>query len=192
MQQLGERVGRLHGVTPSVTCRQCAQRTEALVCLLQDILSDGDIDQRRMDIAVSEIGRQEWKLVLRIDAGAIPFQNAVHDHRVTQVVDARTGLALRRFDPGTPQYIDEPICDAMRSVACVSLIVPEQAGIGLCGAFAWRLASRYSRNADNALSVKGRILHFEELRSRIVIVPACRTTSPRSRRASSPECNPAQ
>ena len=104
--------------------------SESLVCLLQDILSDGDIDQRRMDIVVPEIGRQERKLVLRIDAGAIPLENAVHHHRVTQVVNARTGLALRRLDPGTPQYIDEPIGDAMRSVAGVSLIVPEQTGIG--------------------------------------------------------------
>src|ERR1700674_1626262 len=82
-----------------------------------------------MDIPVPKIGRQERELVLRIDAGAIPLENAVHDHRVTQVVDARTGLALQRFNPGTPQYIDEPIGDAVRSVACISLIVPEQAGI---------------------------------------------------------------
>ena len=103
----------------------CSECTEALVCLLQEILRDRDIDQRRMDITVPKIGRQEWKLVLRIDAGPIPFQNAVHDHQVMQVVDARTDLALRRLDPGAPQYADEAPCDAMRSVACVSLIVPE-------------------------------------------------------------------
>src|SRR6266851_10516466 len=82
-----------------------------------------------MDIPVPEIGRQERELVLRVDAGAIPLENAVHHHRVTQVVNAWTGLALRRLNPGTPQYIDEPIRYAMRGVARVSLIVPEQAGI---------------------------------------------------------------
>src|ERR1700680_3867694 len=90
-----------------------------------------------MDIPVPKIGREERELVLRIDAGAIPLENPVHDYRVTQVVDARTGLALQRFNPGTPQYIDEPIGDAVRSVACISLIVPERAGI-----LALRRASR--------------------------------------------------
>jgi hypothetical protein len=31
---------------------------------------------------VPKIGRQERQLFLRIDAGAIPFENAVHDKRM--------------------------------------------------------------------------------------------------------------
>jgi hypothetical protein len=75
-------------------------RSEALAGLLQEVLSDGDVDQRRVDIAVPEIGRQERKFVLRIDARAVPFENAVHHKRVAEVVDTRTGFALRRLDPG--------------------------------------------------------------------------------------------
>ena len=166
MQQPRERVDRFHGCTPSDACRQCdANVTEALVCLLQEILRDRDVDQRRMDIAVPEIGRQEWKLVLRIDAGAIPFENAIHDHGVTQVVNARTGLALRRLDPGTPQDVDEPPCDALTTC---SVHFPDRARTNRNPGFAapspCRLASRYSRSADNALSVNGRISGFEELR----------------------------
>src|ERR1700733_14296429 len=44
-------------------------------------------------------------------------------------MNARTYLALRRLDPGTPKYVDEPQCDALTGVACVSLIVPEQTGV---------------------------------------------------------------
>ena len=194
VQQPGERVDRLHGVHPFRYMQaMCSECTEALVCLLQEILGDGDIDQRRMDIAVPEIGRQERELVLRIDAGAIPLQNAVHDHRVTQVVNARTSLALRRLDPGAPQYVDEARCDALRRVACVSLIVPEQSRNPGFAAPSPRVSPRDIHAMPTAhCRSKGRILDLKNFVSRMVIVPDCRSTSPRSRRASSPIRNPAQ
>src|SRR5260370_11061517 len=116
------------------------ERPEAFVCLLQDFLGDRDVNQRRVDIAVTQICREEWKLILRIDAGAVPLENAVHHERMTQVVDSRASLAFRRLNSGTPQDVDEAPCDAMRRVARIALIVPEQARFGAL----WhlRLASR--------------------------------------------------
>lgn len=52
--------------------------SEALVRLVKKVLGHCDVHQRRMDIAVSKIRRKERQLVLRIDAGAVPFENAVH------------------------------------------------------------------------------------------------------------------
>src|SRR5271154_4221813 len=66
-----------------------SESAEPLTCLVQKILRHGDVHERRMDIAVPEIGREERQLVLRIDAGAIPFEHAVHHERVTQVMNAR-------------------------------------------------------------------------------------------------------
>ena len=118
------------------------ERPEAFACLLQEFLGDRDVDQRRVDIAVTQIGREERQPILRIDAGAVPLENAVHDERVTQVVNARTNLAFRRLDPGTPQDIDKASRYGLRGVAIVPLIMPEQTRFGACGAFTLRLASR--------------------------------------------------
>ena len=108
----------------------CPERPESFVCFLQDFLGDRDVNQRRVDIAVTQICREEWKFLLRIDTGAVPLENAVHHERMSQVVDARASLASRRLNSGTPQDVDEAPCDAVRRVARVALIVPEQAGFG--------------------------------------------------------------
>jgi hypothetical protein len=44
---------------------------------------------------VAQIGCQERQPFLRIDAGAIPREDAVHDHRVSQVMNARPGQGVR-------------------------------------------------------------------------------------------------
>ena len=89
---------------------------EALPGLLQQILRDRDIDQRRMDIAVPEVGRQVRKAILRIDAGAVPVENPVHDERVTNVVNTGADLSLEWFDAGAPQDVDEQPRNALRGV----------------------------------------------------------------------------
>ena len=61
------------------------ERAEALAGLLQKVLRDRDVDQCRMYIAVPEIGRQERQAVLSINAGPVPFKNAVHDERVALI-----------------------------------------------------------------------------------------------------------
>src|SRR5260221_11007344 len=101
------------------------ERPEAFVCMLQDFLGDCDVNQRRVDIAVTQIGREEWKLILRIDAGAVPLENAVHHERMTQIVDARASLAFRRLNSGTPQDVDYAPWDAIGRLARVALTCPE-------------------------------------------------------------------
>src|SRR6185437_1264345 len=48
---------------------------------------------------------------------------------MTQVMDARTRLALRRLDSSASKNVDQRPCDALTRVAGVSLIVPEQTGV---------------------------------------------------------------
>ena len=93
---------------------------------------------------------------------------------------------------GAAQYVYEPPCDAMRGVTIVSLVMPEQARVRILRRL--RLAPRfkYSRSAATALSDNGRILDLKNFVSRMVIVPACRSTSPRFRRAISLSRSPAQ
>jgi hypothetical protein len=43
-----------------------SESAEALTCLVEKILRHGDVNERRMDIAVPQIGREERQLVLRI------------------------------------------------------------------------------------------------------------------------------
>src|SRR6476661_8582056 len=109
-----------------------------------------------------------------------------------QIVDTRPALAFRRFNSGAPQDVDKAACDGMRRVTHVALIVQNRPDSGLCGIFALRLASRYPRSADNALSANGRNLDLKNFVSRMVTVPTCRSISARFRRASSPNRNPAQ
>src|SRR4051812_26611272 len=75
-----------------------AKGAESLVCVLQQILRDGDVHQSRMNVAVPKVSRQERQFVLRVDPGSIPLENAVHYHRVAQIVNAWTSLAFRRLD----------------------------------------------------------------------------------------------
>src|SRR5713101_3668302 len=79
-----------------------SEAAEALTCLVEKVLRHRDVDERRMDIAVPEVGREELQPFLWIDAGAIPFKNAVHHERVTQVMNARPGLASWRLKAGSP------------------------------------------------------------------------------------------
>src|SRR3546814_3412548 len=74
---------RLHGEASG------ADGTEAFACFLQQILRDGDVDQRGVDIPVAHVGGEEVQLVLRIDAGPVPLEYPVDDHRMAQIVNAR-------------------------------------------------------------------------------------------------------
>src|ERR1700752_5226652 len=81
-QQCGERIGLVSCLHPSLDLQTVrSESAEALTCLVEKILRHGDVNERRMDIAVPQIGREERQLVLRIDAGAITFENAVHHER---------------------------------------------------------------------------------------------------------------
>src|SRR5580700_5042390 len=71
----------------------CANCPEPLICVMQQVLGDGDVDQSRVDIPMTEIGREERQAILRVDARPVPFEDPVHDHRVAQVMNARAGFS---------------------------------------------------------------------------------------------------
>src|SRR5260370_40052478 len=56
-----------------------SEAAEALTCLVAKALRHRDVDERRMDIAVPEVGRRDLPPFLAIHACAIPFTTAVHD-----------------------------------------------------------------------------------------------------------------
>src|SRR3546814_15204203 len=69
---------RLHGEASG------ADGTEAFACFLQQILRDGDVDQRGVDIPVAHEGGAEVQLVLRIDAGPVQHGRAGGREQVCQ------------------------------------------------------------------------------------------------------------
>src|SRR5260370_11501875 len=104
-----------------------SKAAEALTRLVEKLLRHRYVNERRMDIPVAQIGCKERQPFLRIDAGAIPREDAVHDHRVSQVMNARPGLASRRLKAGSPQYVDEQPHDRLGRVTRSVLVMPEQA-----------------------------------------------------------------
>src|ERR1700757_1144111 len=63
-----------------------AHRPESLVGVMKQILCNGDVDKGGVDILMTKICREERQPVLRIDARAVPIEDAVHDHRVAQIM----------------------------------------------------------------------------------------------------------
>src|SRR4029077_6330226 len=94
---------------------------------MQKVLRDSDVDQRRVDISMAEIGCEERQTILWVDARLVPFEDPVHDHRVPQVVQARTCSPLRRFQPGTAYDVNKQPSDGLFRIVGATLLVPEQA-----------------------------------------------------------------
>ena len=141
---------------------------------MQQVLRDGDVDQGGVDIPVAQVGREERQAILRIDAGPVPFEDPVHDHRVAQVVETRTGSPRAGLQLSPANDVDEQPSDGLLGVYwCTALLVPEQAGSRIlrCSGTAPCIdigaEARPSRCRDN-----GRILVLKNLVCRIVIVPA--------------------
>jgi len=99
---------------------------EPLAGFLQQILRDGDVDQRRVDVPVTQIGREEVQPVLRVDAGSIPFKDPVHDHRVPQVMHARPRPPGRRLEPSAAHDVGDHRGDRLRGVVAFEVALPEQ------------------------------------------------------------------
>ncbi len=82
--QFRERVCPAHGCTSRPRLRHGAPtHPEPLVGVMKEVLRDGDVDQGGVDIPMAKIGREERQAILRVDARPIPFEDPVHDHRVT-------------------------------------------------------------------------------------------------------------
>ena len=65
--------------------------------LLKQILGNGEVHQRRVDIFVPEIGGQVREARLRIDALAVPGEHAACDEGMAKIVYARTHASRSRF-----------------------------------------------------------------------------------------------
>jgi len=140
-----------------------------------------------------ELGDRQWRALLDR-----------HDETVRQQLTRFRGNEVKNLGDGFMATFDGPA----RAIRC-ALSITERAGArfglevrtGLHTGEIEQLdvallatASTFSmrRLAASALSVKGRILDLKNFVSRMVIVPDCRSTSPRSRRAISLSRSPAQ
>jgi hypothetical protein len=76
--------------------------SESITGLLQQFLSDGEIDQGRVDVLVAQISGQVKEARLGVDAFAVPREHTVHNKGVPQVMDMRAHAAWRSFNSCTP------------------------------------------------------------------------------------------
>lgn len=75
-------------------------RAKSLARQAEQLLSDGEIDERRVDVAVPEVGGEVGQTALWVDPLLVPLKHAVDDERVAQVVDARPATASLRLEAG--------------------------------------------------------------------------------------------
>lgn len=70
---------------------------ESLARKAEQLLGDGEVDERRVDVAVPEVGGEVGQPALRVDPLPVPLEHAVNHEGVAQVVDAwsaPTGVGL--------------------------------------------------------------------------------------------------
>jgi hypothetical protein len=106
----------------------------------------------------------------------------------TKPLDAQCALAVDAAGAFIGFGADELRTPVRRPDSAFGELAADEVGFPVVGT----LASRYSRNAVSAVSANGRILDLKNVVSRMVIVPTCRSTSARFRRASFPNRSPAQ
>src|SRR5207302_8622152 len=76
-----------------------APHAKSLASLLKQLLGNGEVHQRRVDIFVPEIGDQVREARLRIDTLAVPGEHAARDEGMTKIVYTRTHASRSRFAP---------------------------------------------------------------------------------------------
>src|SRR5215471_2197020 len=67
--------------------------SETFVGVLKQFLRNSEIDQRGMNIAVTEICREIRQPGLRVDPLFVPLRHPMDDEGVAQIVDTRPGTA---------------------------------------------------------------------------------------------------
>ena len=67
--------------------------SEPLVCLLKQFLGDRQVNQRRVDIAMTEVRCQVSQTSLRVDSLLVPLRHSMNDECVSKIVDARATAA---------------------------------------------------------------------------------------------------
>ena len=63
-------------------------------------MGDGQIDERGMHAAVTEISRKIGETILRINSFAIPFDHAMNDESMTSIVNPGPDATAPLFQTG--------------------------------------------------------------------------------------------
>ena len=71
--------------------------SETLVGMLEQFLRNGEIHQRGMNIAVTEIGGQIWQSGLRIDSLLVPLRHPMDDKGMAEIVNRGRQCGRRRL-----------------------------------------------------------------------------------------------
>jgi hypothetical protein len=100
-----------------------SRRTNAITCLLQEIMSDRNIDDYGIDVAMPKVCGKIRQSILRIDPLSVPFAHAVDNKCMTQVVDARATAPIALSQTGTAYNFTEQCL--RRNIAIRSSFVPE-------------------------------------------------------------------
>ena len=75
--------------------------------MLQQLLGDGQIDERRMNVPVTEVGGKIGQAALRINSLTVPSGYAVNNESVPQVVNARPTPTGPSVQPGSTNDMAE-------------------------------------------------------------------------------------
>ena len=100
---------------------------EAFAGQAEQLLGNGEVDERRVNVAVPEVGREEGQSALRVDPFAIPLEHAVNDEGVAQVVDTRSAPADIRLEAGCVDDAAQELLDG--DVSVPAPLVHEQSAV---------------------------------------------------------------
>jgi hypothetical protein len=106
---------------------------KALASLLQQLRRDREVHERRIDVFVTEVGRQIRQTRLGIDASVIPGQHAVDHKGVAKIMYAWARFPLGWLEARSSEHTDKQAFNRGPGVATLTLLMPEEAGRGLHG-----------------------------------------------------------
>ena len=103
--------------------------SETLVGVLKQFLRNGEINQRGMNVAVTEIGGQIRQPGLRVDPLLVPLSHPMDDKGVAQIVNAGAGAAAGALQS---DHSNQPVEMCPRGdITIAALRMPEQRRVGL-------------------------------------------------------------
>ncbi len=101
---------------------------EAFARQIEQLPSNREIDERRVDVAVPEVGREVGQPTLRVDPFAVPLDHAVNDEGVAQVVDTWSAPADIRLEASR---VDDAAQELLGGdVRVPATLVREQGAVG--------------------------------------------------------------
>jgi hypothetical protein len=108
-----------------------ANRDRALLAkpftgVLQQVLCDGDIYERRVNVSVAEIRGKVWQTRLWINAVSVPSQHAVENKAVAEVMNTRSDLTVVRLYTRASEDPNQQLSRHDLRVSSSCLLVPEE------------------------------------------------------------------